>query len=646
MLVLGFWGEILMMAETGISREEDEEFFDSRDDVLAIPAEIFTLTSAQERRHNFMKWMGMNPLGGWDSVIEVASISDVISNVDEEDAADDSIVSVVDEPSDRGLSEACSSRVVVVDEFERSFGPSSSSEHIVVREDCTSGKVVRRKWRSWLRWLGMAACIMDRQGDESDSTMSDSDSNGSSKVQRVRVRPYKKRFKEFSAIYMGQDIKAHEGGILTMKFSHDGRCLASGGEDGVVCVWGVEECARIDEGDVPVDDPSCVYFKMDTNYKLAPLCRDKEKKDKLSTKKSSDSACVIIPPDIFQLSEKPLHIFRGHDRSVLDLSWSKNKCLLSSSTDKTVRLWRVGCNSCLKVFSHNNYVTCVQFNPVDENYFISGSIDGKVRIWEIPGCQVVDWIEAKEIVTAVCYRPDGRVGVVGFMSGDCHFYDVTGNHLQLDAQISLQIKKKFPYRRITGFQFSPSDHEKLMVISADSQIRILNGFKVTCKYRGLRNAGSPIYASFTSDGRHIVSAGEDSYVYIWSHTIDDSATSRHAKNTWSRERFFSSYVSVAIPWHGLDSGNPVPATHEIPQSSSSMPSHDFFSELLPKGSATWPEEQLTLSSMTKIALCRSHYKFLRTSCQNTRHAWGQVVVTGGCDGRIRSFRNYGLPVHV
>jgi WD40 repeat protein len=54
-------------------------------------------------------------------------------------------------------------------------------------------------------------------------------------------------------------------------------------------------------------------------------------------------------------------------------------------------------------------VTCVDFNPVDDNYFISGSIDGKVRIWETVGCKVVDYIDTREIVTAACYRPDGKV---------------------------------------------------------------------------------------------------------------------------------------------------------------------------------------------------------------------------------------------
>ena len=94
---------------------------------------------------------------------------------------------------------------------------------------------------------------------------------------------------------------------------------------------------------------------------------------------------------------------------------------------------------------------------MDDDYFIIGSIDGKVRIWSIPGCQVVDWTEVREIVTAVCYRPDGKVwqsiellaccddniasairnsfilpifffqgGIIGSMSGICYFYDASG----------------------------------------------------------------------------------------------------------------------------------------------------------------------------------------------------------------------------
>lgn len=54
-------------------------------------------------------------------------------------------------------------------------------------------------------------------------------------------------------------------------------------------------------------------------------------------------------------------------------------------------------------------VTCVQFNPVDESCFISGSIDGKVRVWGIPRRRVKEWANVRDIVTAVCYQPNGKV---------------------------------------------------------------------------------------------------------------------------------------------------------------------------------------------------------------------------------------------
>lgn len=54
-------------------------------------------------------------------------------------------------------------------------------------------------------------------------------------------------------------------------------------------------------------------------------------------------------------------------------------------------------------------VTCIQFNPTDDDYFISGSLDAKVRIWNIPDRYVVDWTDIHEMVTSACYTPDGQV---------------------------------------------------------------------------------------------------------------------------------------------------------------------------------------------------------------------------------------------
>ncbi|XP_038971545.1 WD repeat-containing protein 44-like isoform X2 [Phoenix dactylifera] len=691
----------------GGEEEEKEEFFDLRDDVSTVydscpgspgrrdscsdenfisvsdslyRAWIGDLISVQGRRKKFLRWMGLElrsphedcvSLGGdvvnddmtlpidratsdGQAVLPRSSDSNNWTSMCSS-SNDNTMLMVDDSGRDNNATSICdagSDRITSVDEFERSPGISSFVRQVMQRDGNRSNnskKTARRRRIGWLWRLGAVACIVDRHWEENSLSLSTSHQSGSASIRRVRVRAYKKRSKLFSALYAGQNIKAHDGAILTMKFSPDGQYLASGGEDAVVYVWCVMESERTAENDIPKNDHSCIYFSVNHNSELVPLhANDEEKKGKLWSMRTSDSACVVVPPDVFQISEKPIHIFRGHEGDVLDISWSKSKYLLSSSVDKTVRLWLVGCDDCLKVFSHNDYVTCVHFNPINEIYFMSGSIDGKVRIWEISGCQVVDWTDIRDIVTAVCYHPDGKNGVVGSMSGDCRFYDATDNQLHLEARISLLGKKKSPYKRITGFQ-----------------VQILHGVDIVCKYKGLRNSGSQISASFTSDGRHIISASEDSYVYVWSYSSQDAPRSNQGSRTRSCERFFSSNVSVAIPWQGMESRGPVSdlsqflPLQQVPDNQSqpglrgdnslSMSSGSFsreFSESLPKGSATWPEENLPSSLMTPPALPKSQYKFLKTSCQNNSHAWGQVIVTAGWDGQIRLFQNYGLPTHV
>ncbi|XP_060203928.1 uncharacterized protein LOC132632112 isoform X2 [Lycium barbarum] len=513
----------------------------------------------------------------------------------------------------------------------------------------------------FLSRLRSFTCVANGEGGCHDSMDNSPNLVQRSRVRRVKVRHCKKRLKELSALFMGQDIQAHEGSILSMKFSLDGQYLASAGEDKIVRVWQVVEDERSNEVDIPELDPSCMYFTVNHLSQLAPLATEKEiNSSKLKgLKKTTDSACVIFPPKVFRILEKPLHVFQGHTGEILDLSWSKNNCLLSSSTDKTVRLWQVGNDLCLRVFSHSNYVTCIQFNPVNDEYFISGSIDGKVRIWAVNSGQVMDWTDIRDIVTAVSYRPDGKGGIIGCMAGSCRFFSLEGHEIQLKEQMCLATKKKSICKRITGFQFLPQDPSKVMVTCADSHVRILDGINVIGKYKGQRTAGNHLTATFTSDGKHIISASEDSNVYVWNCDIPKDYVSQ-PKVVRSSE-FCSSDSSIAIPWSGLKTVNSDNGRHSgglIQSSNNTLPfitspylslGSELFLEAIPKGSATWPEEKLPMSSPRSVSssgMCKSEYKFLKSSCQSSSnsHAWGLVIVTAGYDGRIRSFHNYGLPL--
>ncbi|EEF43412.1 2-deoxy-glucose resistant protein 2 [Ricinus communis] len=595
---------------------------------------------------------------------------------------DDGTEFVVDELDQDGmlsrLRKVGSNQSLSFEEFQRTIGVSSLVQRFSSKYGGEARDLIEEKKKtkgSWLRRLGKsnhAARVVDRHGATAFK-------NNDREMQRVKVHPSKKRSKELSSLYSGQEFLAHDGSILTMKFSPDGQYLASGGEDSVVRVWKVIEDDRLDQFHIQANDTSCVYFTMNHLSEIASLNVDKMKSEKTKKHISSDSTCVIFPPKVFRVLEKPLHEFHGHSGEVLDLSWSKKRFLLSSSVDKTVRLWQVGCDRCLRVFSHNNYVTCVDFNPMDDNYFISGSIDGKVRIWEVIRCLVVDYTVIREIVTAVCYRPGGKGGIVGTMTGNCLFYDIIDNKLQLDSQISLQGKKKLTGRRITGFEFSPSDPSKVVVTSADSLVRVLCGMDVICKFRAssIGVAANQMSASFTSDGKHVLSTSEDSNIYVWNYNSEEKSSSR-VKKIQSYQSFASQNASIAIPWCGIENvpGPLVPPKADGDLSGNSglhgHSHHKFFGETdhkvlpsspdcfsltrgllldsLTRGSATWPEEKLPDSSPVALSPTKcKEYRFLKSACNSifsSPHLWGLVIVTAGWDGRIRTYLNYGLPLRI
>lgn len=471
------------------------------------------------------------------------------------------------------------------------------------------------------------------------------------KTNRTKVKQNKKGCMEFSGVYMGQEIQAHKGFIWTMKFSPDGQYLATGGEDRIIRIWRVTSV-----------DSSCKSFSSeghsDSNLK--------EGKSSLRTKKRMHSS-VVIPEKVFQIEETPLQEFHGHTSEILDLAWSDSNHLLSSSMDKTVRLWLVGCNYCLGIFHHSSYVTCIQFNPVDENYFISGSIDGKVRVWGVSEKRVVHWTDVRDVISAICYQPDGRGFVVGTIIGSCRFYEVSGTDLQLEAEIHIQGRNRNSGNRITGIQFSQEICPRVMITSEDSKVRVFDGVDVVNKFKGLPKSGSQMSASFTSKGRHIISVGEDCRVYVWNYDGLCTPWSKHTKSVRSCEYFFSEGVSVAVPWSGPGtelrglSSRSLRSYVQTEGDASWMRDSDRFSlgswffmdGRCRGGSATWPEEKLP---PWDVPVLDDEYQNQQTEdlhqqhCVNTNDqislpdAWGLVIVTAGWDGKIKTFHNYGLPI--
>ena len=145
------------------------------------------------------------------------------------------------------------------------------------------------------------------------------------------------------SLWMIQDLQhPHSDSIWVAKFSHDGKLLATAGKDATLKIWQLCE------------DDSVTLFKKEPQWEM-----------------------------------------KEHAHDIIDISWHvASKMLLSCSFDQKVMLWsleqgpdRRFSMSPLSVFEHPDVPSQICFFLVRDsklsNYFVSGAIDGVLRVWSI-----------------------------------------------------------------------------------------------------------------------------------------------------------------------------------------------------------------------------------------------------------------------
>ncbi|KAI1487098.1 WD40-repeat-containing domain protein [Biscogniauxia mediterranea] len=361
----------------------------------------------------------------------------------------------------------------------------------------------------------------------------------------IRVRSHNKKVREFNRIFLAQELvgtrpslqgeqegsvngglviqglgkkESTSGGpIWAVEFSNDGRYLATGGRDRVVRIWAV----------IATEDDRKAYEEESAAH--------------------ADGERLSAP--VFRM--EPVREFTGHTGDILDLSWSKNNFLLSSSMDKTVRLWHISRPECLCTFKHKDFVTSIAFHPRDDRFFLAGSLDSTLRLWSIPDKAVAYSSQLTDLITAVAFSPDGRTAIAGCLNGLCRFYETEG--LKYHAQIHVRSSrgKNAKGSKITGIQtmkYPPEAADssvKVLVTSNDSRIRIydLNDKTLEMKLKGHENSCNQIRASFSDDGNYIICGSEDRQAYIWSM---GSLSSEKEKRSFEYFEAHSDVVTVAV----------------------------------------------------------------------------------------------------
>ncbi|KAK4224490.1 hypothetical protein QBC38DRAFT_16449 [Podospora fimiseda] len=343
----------------------------------------------------------------------------------------------------------------------------------------------------------------------------------------------------------GSDHKtARSGGaIWATEFSKDGKYLATGGRDHVVRIWAV-------------------------------ISTPEERRANEEEEAANRGAGERLSAPVFR--DQPVMEFEGHAGEVLDLSWSKNNFLLSSSMDKTVRLWHLSRKECLCTFKHKDFVTRLAFHPRDDRFFLAGSLDSMLRLWSIPDKAVAYSAQLPDLVTAVAFTPDGKMSIAGLLNGLCVFFETEGLKQLTQIHVRSSRGKNAKGSKITGIQTmvlppqnssgapthvpppsnashvsdleNSSGEVRVLVTSNDSRIRIysIRDNSLDIKLKGHENSCSQIAATFSDDGKYVICGSEDRKAFVWNLTNNNAISTDKDKSPCEYFEAHGEVVTTAL----------------------------------------------------------------------------------------------------
>ncbi|KAH7297762.1 hypothetical protein KP509_25G011200 [Ceratopteris richardii] len=239
------------------------------------------------------------------------------------------------------------------------------------------------------------------------------------------------------------------------------------------------------------------------------------------------AVCTVLdPPGV-------LHSLEGHSKSITDFDFSlNNQYICSSSMDRTVRIWDVEKEHCVRIVYDKAEQLCVRFHPVNNNFLVLGNAKKEMSVINFSTGRSLCRISLESNVTAIDMDHTGHVVFAGDAQGCVHSVKINSHTGELTQahKCRLGLRRKSPIMSIQYKTFSLLANGPVLLASTqDGTIRF---FSVTLEIHGyltlrcslqLNPWARNVHASFCpilslEKGEFIVSGSEDGNVYFYDFT--------------------------------------------------------------------------------------------------------------------------------
>ncbi len=281
--------------------------------------------------------------------------------------------------------------------------------------------------------------------------------------------------------------KAHEGQVLCVAISNDGKNVITGGTDKRTYIWDTKTGEKTKSFGGHTGNITGVAFN--SSFKTFVTA-------------SADMKVVVWGAD----DGKPKGIIKGNTSPVTSVAVNPVNEFVASAAGNEIKIFDEKFRLVISLQGHTKQVNSVAFSS-DGKFLVSGSSDQTVRVWDPSSGQLLNTIEAGEKdILSVCYSPDGK-------------YIASGGADNLVKVWSAQSGNKvweFPeYKaQINAVTFSPDARYVAAGGGADNiVIWDLNIQQVAQTFPA--NAKGVNAIAFNDDGNMFVSVGNDAALKIW-----------------------------------------------------------------------------------------------------------------------------------